>query len=99
MNFIYFINLDDFYVTINFGKTGRITSPSFTNLITYQCLHPIYNLNLEKLKNDPYYFSGFSSPRLGNISINSLDKNGIKVGIGIENTKLLSQKQINKSKK
>ena len=96
--FIYFINLDDVLVTLNFGKTGMISSPSLAHLSTYGSLHPIYNLDLDEWLKNPYSFSGFSSPRMSNIGITSMVENGFKLQYGINNPKPVSERQLNKSK-
>ncbi|RKS42539.1 uncharacterized protein DUF2441 [Gillisia mitskevichiae] len=97
MKFIYFINLDDFLVTLNFGKTGMISSPSIANLFTYKSLHPIYNLDIDELMKNPHSYSGFSSPRMSNIAITSMSKNGFRLQYGIKNPKPISEAQIIKS--
>lgn len=97
MKFIYFVNLNDFLVTLNLGKTGMISSPSVANLVTYKSLHPIYSLDIDELRNDPFSFSGFSSPRMSNISITSMSNYGFKLKYGLNNPKPVSEAQIKKS--
>jgi len=96
--FIYFINLDDVLVTLNFGKTGMISSPSLAHLSTYGSLHPIYNLDLDEWLKNPYSFSGFSSPRMSNIGITAMVENGFVLQYDFNNPKPIPEKQLNKSK-
>lgn len=94
-HFIYFVHFDDFLVCHNLGCTRRVCSPTVAHIESFKEDHPIYTTNIDKLSTDPNALQTFGSPRLANVRKSLLIKQGYKLGVGIENTRFYSDKEIN----
>jgi hypothetical protein len=89
-DFIYFVNLDDFLVSINFGNTSKLSSSTLAHIESYKENHPVYSVDPDKMLTDMDALKGFASPRLSYVKQACWLKNGFKLGIGVENTKFYS---------
>jgi hypothetical protein len=96
LNFIYFVNFDDFLVCHNLGLTNQIASSSIFNSEPLKEEHPIYTVDLEKLLSDVNSIQTFVTPRLKNILLACWHKQGLKIGVGEINTRYYSVEKLNK---
>lgn len=95
--FIYFVDLDYWYVCQFFVASNHLASPTMLHYITYKTEYPIYTINLDSLITELDATNiGFASPRFLNITISNWSKNGLKVGIGKDDTKYYTNEQIEK---
>lgn len=96
-NFIYLVDLDEPLVCMNLINTKQLTSPYIAHYSTYKTEYPIYNIELENLLTDINSTQiGFCSPRFQYIILSNWSRNGLKVGIGMTDTKFYSQTDIDR---
>lgn len=95
-SYIYFVNLEDFLVSHNFAVTNTISSPSITHISTHNTEHPIYSVTLDKLLMDLDLIKGFINPRISKVLLSCMHNNGLKIGIGVENTKFYTDQEVEK---
>ncbi|MFC7773902.1 hypothetical protein [Flavobacterium sp. GCM10027622] len=96
-NFIYHIDLDYILVCENFIRSNHLASPAMFHYITYKTEYPIYTINLDNLLSELDATQiGFSSPRFLNLTITNWSRNGLKVGLGIENAQYYSKEKLKK---
>ena len=80
-DYIYFIDLDDYFLCRNLANTKMLTSVFPVHYQTYKTLHPIYELDLDKVLFDEKESQiGFSSPRFNYITLANWHNNGLKIG-------------------
>ncbi|MBA0883422.1 hypothetical protein [Flavobacterium undicola] len=92
-NYIYFVDLEDFLVCHNFGITNCISTSTLAHYGTSKELHPVYTLEIEELKN-MQCVNTFTSPRLKFLTMANMSKNGLVLGVGIENTRIFDSKEL-----
>lgn len=72
-----------------------ILSPYIIHYFTYKTEYPIYNLNLDEIFNNLNAVDlGFVSPRFQYIILSNWERNGLKIGIGLDNPIIYSDKDI-----
>lgn len=93
--FIYFIDLDDPLVCMNFINTNQVTSPSLAHYETYKTEYPLYEKDLDNILLDINSTPiGFASPRFQYIILSRWVTNGLKIGIGTNNTKFYTDSKV-----
>lgn len=86
-NFIYFLDLEDSLASGNFGIASSLCCPTIAHIQSFKEEHPVYRTDPDKMLTIKDSIGGFSSPRLSNIKLACLLKNGYILGVGVENTK------------
>ncbi|AZQ59837.1 DUF2441 domain-containing protein [Maribacter sp. MJ134] len=96
--FIYFIDLDEPLVCFNLINTNQLTSPLIAHYHTFKNEeYPLYNANPDSLLTDLDSTKlGFVGPRFQYVALSNWARNGLKIGLGITNTKLYSDTDIEK---
>lgn len=80
-DYIYFIDLDDYLLCRNLANTKMLTSVFPIHYQTYKTIHPIYELDLDKVLFDKSESQiGFNSPRFNYIILANWHNNGLKIG-------------------
>lgn len=96
-DFIYFVDLDSFLVCLNLASTNAITSPSIMYREQFQKDHPVYEVDLDQMLTDPDSLSAsFISPRMESVILSYWNNHGLKIGIGLQDPKWMSEEQIGK---
>lgn len=86
-NFIYFVNLEDHLASHNLGFTSILTSPTLSHIESYKEEHPAYTIDPNRMLTEINAIKGFGAPRLMYVIQTCWLNNGLKLGIGVENTK------------
>lgn len=86
-DFIYFVNLDDHLASYNLGITSILTTPTVSHIQSYKEEHPAYTIDPNRMLTEMNAIRGFGAPRLMYVIQTCWLNNGLKLGIGIENTK------------